>query len=88
VVRIATSPRIYRQPSTLGEVFAFYEDLTDNPNCELVEPGERHWAIFRRLCLEANITGPASPTPGTPPSPSSTAANGSRWTATSRGSRV
>jgi hypothetical protein len=31
--------------------------LTDQPNCQLVEPGARHFAIFRRLCLEANITG-------------------------------
>lgn len=58
VVRIATSPKIYRQPSTLGEVFGFCQDLMDWPNCDLVEPGDRHWSIFQRLCLEANITGP------------------------------
>jgi predicted nucleic acid-binding protein len=28
------------------------------PHCAIVEPGERHWAIFRRICAEAAIRGP------------------------------
>jgi hypothetical protein len=39
-------------------VFGFCEDLMGQPNCQLVTPGERHWSIFRRLCLEASIVGP------------------------------
>ncbi|HMR32344.1 MAG TPA: hypothetical protein PKA09_15430, partial [Geminicoccus sp.] len=27
------------------------------PHCVTVHPGERHWGIFRRLCLEANARG-------------------------------
>ena len=57
VVRITTNARSFRQPSTHDEAFGFCEDLIAQPNCQLVEPGGRHWRIFRRLCTEANVTG-------------------------------
>ena len=57
-VRIATSPKIFSTPSSLDDAFGFCADLVANPNCQLVEPGARHWDIFRRLCTQANITGP------------------------------
>ena len=58
VVRIATNPRIFAHPSSTEEAFGFCDDLLGQPHCETVEPGERHWAIFRRLCDEAGIRGP------------------------------
>ena len=58
LVRIATNRRVFRQPSTLAETFEFCRKLMDQPNCVLVEPGPRHWAIFQRLCTEAGIVGP------------------------------
>jgi len=58
VVRITTNARSFREPSPHDEVFGFCEDLMGQPNCQLVTPGERHWSIFRRLCLEASIVGP------------------------------
>jgi len=27
------------------------------PHCQVVEPGERHCDIFRRLCIETDIRG-------------------------------
>jgi hypothetical protein len=27
-------------------------------HCQIVEPGERHWSIFERLCTETNTCGP------------------------------
>jgi uncharacterized protein len=57
LVRITTNGRTFSQPSTHAEAFNFCEDLMNLPNCELVEPGEGHWGVFRRLCTEANITG-------------------------------
>jgi hypothetical protein len=57
VIRITTNRRSFREPSTHAEAFGFCQDLMDQPNCQLIEPGERHWGIFRRLCLEASITG-------------------------------
>ncbi|HEY1940498.1 MAG TPA: type II toxin-antitoxin system VapC family toxin [Roseiarcus sp.] len=58
VVRIATNPKIFSEPSVMGEVLAFCDNLLNQPHCEVVRPGERHWEIFRRLCLEAGIRGP------------------------------
>jgi uncharacterized protein len=66
VVRISTDSRIYAQPSTKDEAFGFCDDLLDQANCQVVEPGERHWDIFRRLCIETDTRGRVSPMHGTP----------------------
>jgi uncharacterized protein len=58
VVRVTTNPRSYRTPSTLEDAFGFCEDLRAQPHCQLVEPGERHWDIFQRLCIETDTRGP------------------------------
>ena len=58
VARIATNPRVFKQPSSVEEVFAFCENLLGQPNCEPVRPGPRHWSIFTRICVEVGITGP------------------------------
>jgi toxin-antitoxin system PIN domain toxin len=57
VARIATNPRIFKHPSPIGEVFAYCDNLLNQPHCEVVRPGERHWTIFRRLCLETGTRG-------------------------------
>src|SRR5215204_3251041 len=58
VARITTNPRTYRTPSTPAEAFTFCDYLLQQPHCQIVEPGERHWEIFRRLCIEADMHGP------------------------------
>jgi uncharacterized protein len=58
VVRITTNPRVFKAPSAIEEVFGFCEDLLGQPHCQVVEPGERHWEIFRRLCIETATRGP------------------------------
>jgi len=57
VVRITTNPRAYTEPSAIDEAFAYCDNLLNQPHCEVVEPGERHWAIFRRLCTGTNTRG-------------------------------
>jgi toxin-antitoxin system PIN domain toxin len=58
VVRVTTNVRSYRNPSTIHETFTFCDYLRRQPNCELVEPGARHWEIFTRLCIDTNTYGP------------------------------
>lgn len=58
VARIASNPRIFRQPSSVGEAFAFCNSLLEQAHCEIVRPGPRHWPIFMRICLGANVRGP------------------------------
>jgi len=58
VVRITTNPQAFRMPSATEEAFGFCNDILRLPHCEIVEPGERHWDIFRRLCVETKTRGP------------------------------
>ena len=58
VVRITSNPRLYKMPSPTAEAFGFCEYLLEQPNCQIVEPGERHWQIFKRLCVETETRGP------------------------------
>ena len=58
VVRITTNARAFKSPSAIEEAFGFCEDLLGQSHCQVVEPGERHWDIFRRLCIETDTRGP------------------------------
>jgi len=58
VVRVTTNRRTYVKPSLPDEAFRFCEDLLGQPHCQIVEPGERHWDIFKRLCIDTNTRGP------------------------------
>jgi toxin-antitoxin system PIN domain toxin len=57
VVRITTNTRAFKAPSAIEEAFGFCEDLLGQPHCQVVEPGDRHWDIFRRLCIETDTRG-------------------------------
>jgi len=56
-VRIVTHPRVFTKPSTVTDALAFTEQLRDPSNCVSIQPGPRHWEIFRRLCTETSIKG-------------------------------
>jgi len=58
VVRITTGPRFYDPPSTLDDAFGFCDDILTLPHCEPIAPSNRHWAIFRRLCMESSTPAP------------------------------
>jgi predicted nucleic acid-binding protein len=38
-------------------VFAFCDNLLGQPHCQIIEPAERHWEIFRELCVNARVRG-------------------------------
>jgi toxin-antitoxin system PIN domain toxin len=57
LVRVTTNQRAYRVASRLEEAVAFCDFLLSQPHCQIVQPGERHWDIFKRLCLETNTRG-------------------------------
>jgi len=48
---------VFREPSPLAAALAFAAEVRNRPNCVVVAPGERHWAIFTRLCREAEAKG-------------------------------
>lgn len=57
LIRITTHPKVFKEPSGLGEVVGFCEILMAQPHSVVIQPGERHWGIFTRLCLEADARG-------------------------------
>ena len=58
LVRVTTHARPNAEPSPLEDAFGFCEDLYAQENCQIVTPGDRHWSIFKRLCVETNTRGP------------------------------
>ncbi|MCW5696831.1 MAG: type II toxin-antitoxin system VapC family toxin [Bauldia sp.] len=58
VIRITTNPRIFPEPSSLVDAIGFAEGVLRQANAVIVEPGDRHFGIFTRLCLETRTTGP------------------------------
>ena len=57
VVRIATHPRLFAQPSTTDEALSFCDALLAPTTCAVLVPGPRHWGIFRRLCQQSGAKG-------------------------------
>ena len=57
VIRITTHPRVFAEPSRLNEALQFCDILLAQSHCVIIQPGERHWEIFSRLCAEADTRG-------------------------------
>ena len=57
VVRITTHPKVFAKPSNLDEMLRFCDILLAQPHCVIIQPGDRHWEIFTRLCMEADARG-------------------------------
>jgi toxin-antitoxin system PIN domain toxin len=57
VIRIASHPRIFAHPSRLADALAFASVVLEQPHCQIIQPGPRHWGIFTRLCQSANAYG-------------------------------
>ena len=57
VVRITTHPKVFAEPSTLDEVIRFCNILLAQSHCMIIQPAERHWEVFTRLCTDADARG-------------------------------
>lgn len=57
VLRVLTHPRALNPPDPIEAALEYVEALRAQPLAVRVAPGERHWAIFTRLCREANAKG-------------------------------
>ena len=56
-VRVVTHAKVFNHPSPVAAALAFADQLRESPNSVRVDPGPRHWPIFRRLCLEVRAKG-------------------------------
>jgi hypothetical protein len=57
VVRVCTHRAIFPKPSQLDQTLAFCHILMDQPHCQLIHPGPRHWSIFADLCGRVHAAG-------------------------------
>ena len=57
VVRVVTNAKTFAQPSTIDEAFGFCRELIELPTAHRLEPSERHWTIFERLCVDTETRG-------------------------------
>jgi toxin-antitoxin system PIN domain toxin len=56
-VRVVTNRRVFARPSRLDEALLFAHTLMEQPHCQLIQPGPRHWKIFSDLCRHSKATG-------------------------------
>lgn len=56
-LRVVTNPRALSPPAPVDHALTFIERLRQRPSYVPIGPGPRHWAIFARLCREANVKG-------------------------------
>ena len=60
-LRVATHPRIFNPPSPMAAALAFVGEVTRPSPCVRIAPGDRHWAIFERLCRLPGVKGNTVP---------------------------
>ena len=56
-LRIVTHPKIFNPPSSWDDAHQFVKQLRGHPHAVIVAPQNRHWAIFTKLCEQANAKG-------------------------------
>jgi uncharacterized protein len=57
-VRIATDPRVYTAPIAPSEAIRIVAGLLERPNVSLVNPSDRHWALFADVAAAGQARGP------------------------------
>src|SRR4051794_9832552 len=56
-VRIVTNRRVYQQADSISDILNFCDGLINQPHCQVILPGPRHWGIFSDLCRDIGATG-------------------------------
>lgn len=56
-LRVVTHPKVFDPPTPLPAALEFVDALKAQPSYVAIAPGNRHWGIFRRLCLESGVRG-------------------------------
>lgn len=80
--RVVTNRRIFTEPSTPEQAWAFIDDLLAAPAVLRLQPGERHWAAFRGLCADIEARGNDVPDAYLA---AYAVANGAQWVSADRG---
>ena len=57
-LRISTNPRAFERPLSIAESHAAISSWLDQPVAGILEPGDRHWDILRKLMNNGQTVGP------------------------------
>lgn len=57
-LRISTNPRVFERPLSTVEAEAAISSWLAQPAVGILEPGDRHWQILRKLTQEGQASGP------------------------------
>lgn len=57
VVRICSHTRIFQPPMATEQVFAFLGHLDVVAHTRAIEPGPRHWPLFRQFVVDFRLSG-------------------------------
>ena len=57
-LRVVTNRKLLRLARPTEEALQTVEEWLAQPNVRLLTPGDNHWALLRRIILEANASGP------------------------------
>ena len=57
-LRVGTNPRLRKDAPTIEEASAIVAGWLERPMVTLLNPGERHWEIFRDLMARGQARGP------------------------------
>lgn len=61
VIRLATNRRVFGDPSSLDEVFAFADAVRAQPGHLVLRSGPRRFEVFRTLCHDGQAAGDLVP---------------------------
>ncbi len=56
-LRVVTNSRVFKLAAPIDEALAFCDNLISRPQCRWIDPGARHWTIFRDLCATLRAEG-------------------------------
>jgi toxin-antitoxin system PIN domain toxin len=54
VIRVLSVEALYDSPPTMEEILSYVGQIRNQPHALIVNPGERHWEIFTKLCRQTN----------------------------------
>ena len=56
-LRLVTNRRVFQRPDRLETALSFSTSLLEQPHCQVIQPGSRHWTIFTDVCQSARASG-------------------------------
>jgi uncharacterized protein len=56
-LRLAIDPRVFQRPLSISQATKVISGWLGGPRFTLLEPGERHWEILRRVLIDGQASG-------------------------------